>query len=291
MKLKVGIIGSGNIGTDLMFKVLKQDDLELVAFVGRRSSSDGISKANSTGIQTSTDGIDFFRGMSNKHCQVVFDCTNASDAKTNYYDVFVPSGIKVVDMTPAKIGVMCIPTINPNVILTNDNVNMITCGGQASIPLLHQMSLLSNEPIEYIELVSQVSSKSAGIATRLNIDQYINTTEYAIKHFTKCKECKVILNLNPAEPEVHMQNTMFIKMKELPFNSILDSLTAKIKEIKSYMPTYDMTMIPVINDDGVIIFSIKAEGSGDYLPSYAGNLDIINCAAIKVVGKLLWEKI
>ena len=282
MKIKVGIIGTGNIGTDLMVKILKQDDLELVVFVGRRADSDGIAKAKTRGVTTSTEGIDFFRGMNTNFCQVVFDCTNATSAKENY-TVLQSAKIKIIDMTPAKLGRMCIPIINPEAIVENDNVNMITCGGQASIPLLHQMANLSRTPIEYIELVSQISSKSAGMATRWNIDQYIETTEAAICQFTGCRACKVILNLNPAEPEVHMQNTMFIKMEELPFDSILESLMAKIKQIKSYVPSYDMTMIPLINDEGVIIFSIKAEGAGDYLPAYAGNLDIINCAAIKVL--------
>jgi acetaldehyde dehydrogenase (acetylating) len=284
MKIKVGIIGTGNIGTDLLIKCFKKDFIDPVIFVGRRESSEGIKKAFSYNAPISFKGLDHFKA--NPHCcDVVFDCTNAVAAVENY-EVFKSQGIKVIDMTPAKLGVMCIPVINPEAVVYHDNVNMITCGGQASIPLLDQMAKLSKRPIEYIELVSQISSKSAGIATRWNIDQYIGTTEKAIKHFTGCKECKVILNLNPAEPEVHMQNTMFIKMEELPFDSILESLMAKIKEIKTYVPSYDMTMIPVINDDGVIIFSIKAEGAGDYLPPYAGNLDIINCAAIKVLERL-----
>jgi acetaldehyde dehydrogenase len=284
-KIKIGIIGTGNIGTDLLIKTLNSDFIEPSVFVGRRDSSDGIKKALSLGVNVSFKGLDYFK-ENPKCCDVIFDCTNAVSAIENY-KIFKERGIKVIDLTPAKLGEMCIPTINPQAILINDNVNMITCGGQASVPLLHQMSCLSKTPIEYIELVSQISSKSAGMATRWNIDQYIETTEFAIKKFTGCKECKVILNLNPAEPEVHMQNTMFIKMEELPFDSIIDSLTKKIKEIKSYIRTYDMTMIPVINDDGIIIFSIKAEGAGDYLPPYAGNLDIINCAAIKILENLL----
>lgn len=283
--IKSGIIGSGNIGTDLLIKLYKCYFAKPVIFVGRREDSDGIKIAKSLQIPTSIEGIDFFIKNSNA-CEVVFDCTNAISAKENY-NIFKQQGIKVIDMTPAKIGEMCIPTINSPIINYTDNINMITCGGQASIPLLHQLSLLSSSPIEYIELVSQVSSKSAGIATRWNIDQYIETTEYAIKKFTNCLNCKVILNLNPAEPEVHMQNTMFIKMQQLPFDTVLDSLNTQIKKIKSYMPTYELTMIPIMTDDGVLIFSIKAEGAGDYLPSYAGNLDIINSAAIKVLEKLI----
>lgn len=282
MKPSVGILGTGNIGTDLLVKLIKEGwNSDNLVFVGRRDDSPGIQRAKTLNIPTSTRGLDYFRACI--PLEVVFDCTNAVSAVENY-EVLKGKGTKIIDLTPAKLGKMCVPTINPKELLYHDNVNMITCGGQASIPLLHQMAQLTKEPIDYIELVSQVSSKSAGIATRWNIDQYIETTEKAIKQFTGCKDCKVILNLNPAEPEVHMQNTMFIKTHEdLPFESVLEALNTKIKEIKSYIPTYEMTMIPVVNDDGVIIFSIKAEGAGDYLPPYAGNLDIINCAAIKVL--------
>lgn len=286
MKVRVGIIGTGNIGTDLLVKCIKSDFITPVIFAGRRAESDGIRKAKELGVATTTEGLNYFKDITNRVIDVVFDCTNATSAKENY-PVFSRINAKVVDLTPAKLGPMCVPTINPKAIRDSDNINMITCGGQASIPLLHQIAQLSPKPIEYIELVSQVSSKSAGIATRLNIDQYINTTEFAIKTYTGCKECKVILNLNPAEPEVHMQNTMFINMDDLPFDSVMEHLISKIKEIKSYIPTYDMTMMPVVNDDGILIFSIKAEGAGDYLPSYAGNLDIINCAAIKAVEALV----
>lgn len=289
MKIKVGIIGTGNIGTDLLVKCIKSDFIDPVAFVGRRESSDGIKKAKEYGVNVSYDGIDYFRGMSDKYCQVVFDCTNAVSAIENY-KILKPSGIKIVDMTPARIGEMCVPVINdPEILLFRDNVNMVTCGGQASIPLLHQIAKLCPTNLEYVEIVSQISSKSAGIATRWNIDQYIHTTESAIKHFTGARNCKVILNLNPADPCVDMQTTMFIKADDLKFESLMEKLNERIKEVRSYVPGYELTMMPVLNEDGIIILSVKVKGAGDYLPSYAGNLDIINCAAIKVV-KNFYEK-
>ena len=282
MKIKAAIIGTGNIGTDLLIKSTRSDIIEPVVFVGRRESSDGIQKAKSLGIKTSVEGIDFFLNNPN-YCDLVFDCTDAYSAIENY-KVFSSQKIKTIDLTPAKIGELCVPLINDDLIITNDNVNMITCGGQASIPLLHLVSKHCGS-LEYIEIVSQISSKSAGMATRINIDEYINTTEKAIVKFTKTKKCKVILNLNPAEPCVDMQTTMFLKYKNIDMTNLLEEFDKKIKSIKSYVPHYELTSLPCLNDD-ILIISIKIKGNGDYLPSYAGNLDIINCAALKITDKL-----
>ena len=282
MKIKAAIIGTGNIGTDLLIKSTRSDIIEPVVFVVRRESSDGIQKAKSLGIKTSVEGIDFFLNNPN-YCDLVFDCTDAYSAIENY-KVFSSQKIKTIDLTPAKIGELCVPLINDDLIITNDNVNMITCGGQASIPLLHLVSKHCDS-LEYIEIVSQISSKSAGMATRINIDEYINTTEKAIVKFTKTKKCKVILNLNPAEPCVDMQTTMFLKYKNIDMTNLLEEFDKKIKSIKSYVPHYELTSLPCLNDD-ILIISIKIKGNGDYLPSYAGNLDIINCAALKITEKL-----
>lgn len=282
MKLKAAIIGTGNIGTDLLIKSTRSDIIEPVVFVGRRESSDGIQKAKSLGIKTSVEGIDFFLNNLN-YCDLVFDCTDAYSAIENY-KVFSSQNIKTIDLTPAKIGELCVPLINDDLIITNNNVNMITCGGQASIPLLHLVSKHCDS-LEYVEIVSQISSKSAGMATRINIDEYINTTEKAIIKFTKTKKCKVILNLNPAEPCVDMQTTMFLKYKNIDMTNLLEEFDKKIKSIKSYVPHYELTSLPSLNDD-ILIISIKIKGSGDYLPPYAGNLDIINCAALKITEKL-----
>lgn len=281
-KVKAAIIGTGNIGTDLLIKTLKSDLIDITAFVGRRSDSDGIKKAISLGVNTSIDGIDYFKN--NPSPDVVFDCTDAFTAHNSWL-TFNKYGIKVIDLTPSKIGEMCIPIINGNSILTNNNVNMITCGGQASIPLLNLISNCCNA-LDYIEIVSQVASKSAGLATRVNIDQYIHTTEDAIYKFTNCKSCKVILNLNPAEPCVDMQTTMFVKAGEINFDTLQETLNKRIKLIREYVPHYELVMMPIINEDGILILSVRVKGAGDYLPSYAGNLDIINCAAINVAERI-----
>jgi acetaldehyde dehydrogenase len=281
--IKAGIIGTGNIGTDLLLKILKTDFIIPVIFAGRRMESDGIRVALEKGIPVTDKGIQYFIDNPNC-CDVVYDCTSAEDAKKHAV-IFAEQGIKVVDLTPAKVGPLCVPSINPEVMTEAGNVNMITCGGQASMPMLNLISKYCDK-LDYIEVVSQIASKSAGMATRINIDSYIHTTEMAIRKFTKCNNCKVILNLNPAEPCVDMQTTMFLKFQNVNFELLVEEIYKKIKELKQYIPYYELVLPPVINDD-VLVLSIKVKGTGDYLPEYAGNLDIINCAAIEVTKKMI----
>jgi acetaldehyde dehydrogenase (acetylating) len=284
MKIKVAILGTGNIGTDLLFKALRSGFIDVVAFVGRRLDSDGINIAKSKGVLVSDQGIEYFKANPNC-CDVVYDCTSALDA-IQHAKVFKEQGIKVIDLTPAKVGDMCVPDVNSEIILTDDNVNMITCGGQASMPMLHLISKHC-KGLEYIEIVSQIASKSAGMATRINVDNYIKTTKKAITKFTGCQNTKVILNLNPAEPCVDMQTTIFIKTKDIQFANLTEEITEKIQELKTYIPHYELVLPPTMNENGIVVLSIKVKGAGDYLPEYAGNLDIINCAAIKVTEKLI----
>ena len=282
MTIKAGIIGTGNIGTDLLLKILKTKVITPVIFAGRRIDSDGIKIAQSKGVKVTDQGINYFIDNP-KCCDVVYDCTSAADA-IEHAKIFEAQGIKVVDLTPAKVGPLCVPSINPSLILKEHNVNMITCGGQASMPMLNLVSKYCDN-LEYIEVVSQIASKSAGMATRINVDSYIHTTERAIREFTGCDNCKVILNLNPAEPCVDMQTTMFIKFKSIDFNGLVKEIYRKVEELQKYIPYYELVLPPVINDD-VLVLSIKVKGSGDYLPEYAGNLDIINCAAIEITKNL-----
>ena len=284
-KIRVAIIGTGNIGTDLLLKSLKKDFIEVVIFVGRRINSPTIEIAKKKGIFVSDRGIDYFIQNPNA-CDVVFDCTNAIDAKL-HAEVFENQKIHVIDLTPSKVGDMCVPDINGDTILKTRNINMITCGGQTSIPMLHLLSKRC-DGLEYIEVVSQISSKSAGMATRINIDEYIKTTKNAITKFTGCKNTKVILNLNPAEPCVDMQTTMFIKTKNINNNNLIEEIADKIEELKTYIPYYELVLSPTIKENDVLMLSVRVRGSGDYLPEYAGNLDIINCAAIKEA-ETLWR--
>lgn len=284
MKIKAAILGTGNIGTDLLLKAIRSGFIDIVAFVGRRLDSDGMNIAKSKEILTSDQGIEYFK-TNPKCCDVVYDCTNALDA-IEHAKVFKEQGIKVIDLTPAKVGDMCVPDVNSNIILTDDNVNMITCGGQASMPMLHLISKHCRG-LEYVEIVSQIASKSAGMATRINVDNYIKTTRKAITKFTGCENTKVILNLNPAEPCVDMQTTIFIKTKDIQFANLTEEIAEKIQELKTYIPHYELVLPPTINENGIVVLSIKVKGAGDYLPEYAGNLDIINCAAIKITEKLI----
>jgi acetaldehyde dehydrogenase len=283
MKIKASIIGTGNIGTDLLFKILKTNFIDIVAFVGRRLDSDGMILAKNRGVNTSDQGINYFINNP-KCCDIVFDCSNAIDAQ-KHANIFKEQGIKVIDLTPSKVGDMCVPDINSEIILTDSNVNMITCGGQSSIPMLYLLSKHC-KGLEYIEIVSQIASKSAGMATRINVDNYINTTKKAITKFTGCANTKVILNLNPAEPCVDMQTTIFIKTKHIDFKNLTEKLLDKIEELKTYIPHYELVLPPTMNENNVLVLSIRVKGTGDYLPDYAGNLDIINCAAIKITEKL-----
>jgi acetaldehyde dehydrogenase len=278
---KIGILGTGNIGTDLLVKLLKLGYKD-IAFVGRREDSEGIQKAVSLGVNVSTKGIEYFKN--NSSYDVVLDCTNAFDA-VEHYKVLKSLGIKVIDLTPAKLGKICVPTIDGLEIKNYDNINMITCGGQASLPLIHAICQIVKS-VEYIEVVSQISSKSAGMSTRINIDNYIETTQYAIYNYSSAKNCKVILNINPAEPCVDMQTTIFMeidKINTINFENIISEIYTKLKEIKEYVPHYELVMPPMINENDILMLSVKVRGLGDYLPEYAGNLDIINCAAIKTL--------
>jgi len=260
--------------------------MELVIFVGRRKESKGIQTAIKLGAPVSYDGIEYFKAHKNA-CDVVYDCTDAESA-IKHAPIFKEQGIKVIDLTPSKVGKMCVPSINSEAIIKNDNVNMITCGGQATLPLVNLVSRYC-KTLEYVELVSQIASKSAGMGTRINVDSYIHTTEKALRTFTNCSDCKVILNLNPADPCVDMQTTIFIRGKEIDFDNLLIAIQQRITDIKKYVPHYELVLPPAINDQDVLVLSVRVRGMGDYLPKYAGNLDIINCASIKLTEQL-WEK-
>lgn len=285
-KLNVGVLGTGNIGTDLLVKLSRLEFINKLVFVGRRSNSKGIEFVkNKFDVDVSIDGIDYFK---NNKFDVVFDCTNANDA-VEHSEIFKELGTYVIDLTPAKIGNFFIPVINPEDITITNNVNLITCGGQASIPIIALVSTLLN--VEYVEVVSQISSKSAGLSTRFNIDNYIETTENAIVKFSGVENCKAILNVNPAEPCVDMQTTIFFKTNDsLSDLSLINNEISNLsKKLNEYIPKYQINVPLSKVKDGIAAVNIKVEGSGDYLPSYAGNLDIINCAAIKAL-ELIYEE-
>lgn len=275
-KLKVAILGSGNIGTDLLIKVLRSPLLECGAFIGRNLSSAGMLKALSLGVPVSAEGIDYIE-KNPDCCDLVFDATSAK-SHFEHAPVFKKLGKRAIDLTPAKIGLMSVPSVNLADCLTEFNVNMVTCGGQASIPVAYAIGQTQTD-VEYIEVVSSIASRSAGPATRQNLDEYIKTTEDGLKEFSGAKRTKAILNLNPAEPCVDMQATIFAKVKNPDIAKLSGMLTGLVEKICKYVPGYEIILGPIVENDRIVVM-VRVRGLGDYLPAYAGNLDIINCAAI-----------
>jgi acetaldehyde dehydrogenase (acetylating) len=275
-KLKVAIIGSGNIGTDLLIKILRSPHLECGAFIGRNLSSAGMVKASSLGVTVSAEGIDYIVNHP-ECCDLVFDATSAK-SHLEHAPILKKLGKLVIDLTPAKIGLMSVPSVNLLDSLAEFNVNMITCGGQASIPVAYAIGQTQDE-VDYIEVVSSIASRSAGPATRQNLDEYIKTTEDGLKQFSGAARTKAILNLNPAEPCVDMQTTIFAKVKSPDVEKLKAKLTGLVERIREYVPGYEIILGPILDNDRIVVMA-RVRGLGDYLPAYAGNLDIINCAAI-----------
>jgi len=277
-KLKIAIIGTGNIGTDLMIKVMRSEHLTCSLFAGRNFNSVGMKRANALGVTISDRGIEAIINDPSI-CDLVFDCTSAH-AHIEHWAILNKLGKTVIDMTPAKLGELCVPAINALACLTTGtrNINMITCGGQSSIPIAHAISQVHSD-IEYIEVASSIASRSAGPATRQNLDEYIETTQDALKTFTGAERTKAILILNPANPPIDMQTTIYAKIANPNLPEISASVNAMVEKLKKYVPGYQLIVPPSIEGNKVTT-TIKVLGAGDYLPQYAGNLDIINCAAI-----------
>jgi len=276
--IKVAILGSGNIGTDLLIKAMKSPHLNCTMFAGRNFNSSGMKKANSLGIPISDRGIEALLAAPDSF-DIVFDATSAV-AHQAHWEALKKLGKMVIDMTPAKLGSMCVPAINAEEVLRAGakNLNMITCGGQASIPIAYALSQV-HKGIDYIEVASSIASRSAGPATRYNMDEYIHTTEEALQQFSGATHTKAILILNPAHPPIDMQTTIYAKIANPDLDAMRESVSGMVEKIKSYVPGYQLIVPPTI-EGGRVMVTVKVLGNGDYLPPYAGNLDIINCAAI-----------
>lgn len=276
-RLNVAVLGTGSIGTDLLMKIKKSPYLLCSYFVGRNQDSQGINIAKEMGIKTSYDGIDALINASDKY-DLVFDATSALD-HPKHAEVLFSLRKKIINLTASKLGKIYVPAINPTALGNENHINLITCGGQAATPIAYALSKV-HKNIDYIETIASISSKSAGLATRRNIDEYIISTEHAIKAFSQCKEAKSILNLNPAVPEVNMKMTLYAQITNPDLPKITQEIHSVIKRIIQYMPKYRLLVPPCI-ENGHVAVIIEVKGQGDYLPEYAGNLDIITCAAIK----------
>ena len=280
-KACAAIIGPGNIGTDLLMKCLRSDWIEPVWMVGIEDSP-GIQRARDLGLKTSTEGIDgLMAGWNEQPVEFVFDATSAAAHADNSQKV-VERGALMIDLTPAAIGPYCIPPVNLDAVLSDEatrNVNMVTCGGQATIPMVRAVSRV--QPVRYAEIVATVASKSVGMGTRDNIDEFTRTTSAAIASIGEADEGKAIIVINPAEPPLIMRDTIHCLTHETPDQSaILDSINSMVTEMQEYVPGYQLVNAPVFDDHRVTI-SVQVEGLGDFLPTYAGNLDIMTAAGLR----------
>lgn len=274
---RVAILGTGNIGSDLLTKVMRSAYLRCVLFAGQHKDSPGITRAKSMGIPVSHRSIDAI--VERAGIDIVFDATSAQ-AHILHAPLLKKQKIFTIDMTPSKIGELCVPVVNLSRALTHANVSMISCGGQATIPIIHSLSqILGNIP--YVEIVSSISSKSAGIGTRDNIDEYTQTTSDALVSLGQVTHAKTIIILNPADPPIMMHNTMYIPFENPPMETIKTAIDTVVTVVRQYVPGYALVHPPYF-DHGRIVIQSQVVGLGDFLPVFAGNLDIINCAAIAV---------
>ncbi|KZE38998.1 acetaldehyde dehydrogenase (acetylating) [Bhargavaea cecembensis] len=278
-KVKVAILGSGNIGTDLMIKLGRSEVLELTAVIGIDPDSDGLRRARELGYTAIDSGVDGFLQQP-ELADIVFDATSA---KAHLYNakVLQEAGKKVIDMTPAAIGPYVCAAVNMDEHLDKDNINLITCGGQATIPMVHAVNRVA--PVEYAEIVATISSRSAGPGTRANIDEFTETTSRAIEKVGGAKKGKAIIILNPAEPPILMRDTIYTLVEEgkMDEESIRKSIQEMTDVVQSYVPGYRLRTEPFFDGNLVTVF-VEVEGAGDYLPKYAGNLDIMTAAGVKV---------
>lgn len=300
-KVKVGIIGSGNIGTDLMIKVLRNGKhLEMGAMVGIDPASDGLARAARMGVPTTAEGIDGLVALPGfKDIRIVFDATSAG-AHAKHNAVLQKHGIQVIDLTPAAIGPYVIPSINLDEKLDATNINMVTCGGQATIPMVAAVSQVAK--VHYAEIIASISSKSAGPGTRANIDEFTETTSKAIQVLGGAERGKAIIILNPAEPPLIMRDTVFTLSEPGDQDAIRASIEKMAARVQSYVPGYRLKQevqfelfdesrplnVPGLGKLTGLKTSVflEVEGAAHYLPAYAGNLDIMTSAALACAERL-----
>ena len=280
MRIPAVIIGSGNIGTDLLIKARRSDRIDPVWFVGIDPDSPGLLRAQGLGVRTTSEGVPGFV----PHCaadgvRIAFDCTSASAHKA-HVGLLRGLGLKVVDLTPAALGPYCVPPVNLAQQLADaDEVNLISCGGQATIPIVAAVSRV--QAVQYAEIVATVASKSIGPGTRQNIDEFTRTTRAGIEQVGGAQRGKAIVIINPAEPPLIMRDTVHCQTVDEPDRAAIErSVAAMVDEVRSYVPGYTVKNGPVFEDRQVSVW-LEIEGLGDFLPTYAGNLDIMTAAALR----------
>ena len=294
-RIKAAIIGSGNIGSDLMIKLLRHGEaIELVAMVGIDAASDGLARAKRLGLATTHQGLDGLLALPEfADIRIVFDATSAG-AHVEHNRVLQQHGVRVIDLTPAAIGPYVVPVVNLEAHLDAANINMVTCGGQATIPMVAAVNSVT--PVLYGEIVASIASKSAGPGTRANIDEFTETTSQAIVSVGGARQGKAIIILNPAEPPLMMRDTVFCLTGPADRTAIAAAVEQMAAKVKAYVPGYrlkqavqfedipaaDAAAYPGLGPDGGLKVSIfiEVEGAAHYLPAYAGNLDIMTSAAM-----------
>jgi len=304
-KIKAAIIGSGNIGTDLMMKLLNRStNLELVAMVGIDPESEGLAKARARGVPTTDKGIDGLVAMPGfADIKIVFDATSAY-AHKKHDEILQKHGKRVIDLTPAALGPFVVPAVNMDQNIDAPNANMVTCGGQATIPMVAAVSRVAR--VRYAEIVASVSSRSAGPGTRANIDEFTRTTTRGIEVVGGAERGKAIIILNPAEPPMIMRDTVFTLSDNVDFAVIDESVKRMVADVQKFVPGYRLKQelqferfgsnrpikIPGYGEfTGVkTAIYLEVEGAGDYLPPYAGNLDIMTAAA-HATGELIAQRL
>jgi acetaldehyde dehydrogenase len=295
--VKVAVIGSGNIGTDLMVKVMRSS-LEMAALVGIDPSSDGLARAAGYGVPTTADGVEGLIAMPGfQDVRLVFDATSAKAHHANAA-ALAPFGVRLVDLTPAAIGPFVVPAVNLEEHLGAPNLNMVTCGGQATIPVVAAIAGVT--PVPYAEIVASIASKSAGPGTRANIDEFTETTAAAIESVGGASRGKAVIVLNPAEPPLVMRDTVFCLVEDPDQAAVTHAVERMVREVSTYVPGYRLKRpVQVTPVDGpvrtlvgdrrvthrVSVF-LEVEGAADYLPAYAGNLDIMTSAALRVAERI-----
>jgi len=305
-KTRVAIIGSGNIGTDLMIKVMRLSDvLEMGAFVGIDPESDGLKRAGRLGVPITAGGIEGLMAMPRfADIAIVFDATSAG-AHRKHSELLVAAGKRVIDLTPAAIGPYTVPPVNGDAHLDAPNVNMVTCGGQATIPIVAAVNRVAK--VRYGEIVASIASKSAGPGTRANIDEFTETTSHAIESVGGAAKGKAIIILNPADPPLIMRDTVFCLIGDADHDAIATSITSMAERVAKYVPGYRLKQhvqfTPVGNDEPIhtlvrdrdrvttrVSVFLEVEGAAHYLPAYAGNLDIMTSAAVRVAETIAQQR-
>ncbi|HBS93037.1 MAG TPA: acetaldehyde dehydrogenase (acetylating) [Firmicutes bacterium] len=279
-KIRVAIVGPGNIGTDLLFKIRRSNCLDLKWVIGIKES-EGIRIAKSYGIKTNITGLEPM--LEDSEVKIVFDATSAAPHIENA-PLYKAAGKIAIDLTPASVGPFVVPSVNIDKLVGEPNINMVTCGGQATVPIVYAVHRAAGA--EYAEIVACISSKSAGPGTRQNIDEFTQTTANAICKVGGAKKGKAIIVLNPAEPPIIMTNTIYVKVEKPDCQAIEKSVMDMVKQVGSYVPGYRLRVPPLL-EDGVVTVIVEVEGKGDFLPKYSGNLDIMNCAAVAAAERLV----